>query len=117
VLVAVAAVFLWAESSGRPDDEVRSVTFAAMVVGILALILVNRSWRLPIWRTLAERHNRTLLWIVAGAAGVLVLLLTVPWLRQAFDLGPLDPADWVIVAVGGFAGVIWFEVYKTLRRR
>jgi Ca2+-transporting ATPase len=116
VLVAVASVFLWAVSSGRPDAEVRSVTFASMVVAILALILVNRSWRLPVWRTLAERHNKTLLWIVAAAGALLVALLVVPWLRDAFDLGPLDPADWVIVLGTGFAGVIWFEVYKVLRR-
>ena len=117
VLVAVAATFLWAVGSGRPEGEVRSVAFGALVVGIIALILVNRSWRLPIWRTLAERHNVTLLWIVAGAAAVLALLLIVPWLRAAFDLGPLGPGDWVVMVVAGFAGVVWFEVYKTFGRR
>ena len=30
----------------RPDDVVPSITFATLVVGNLALILVNRSWRL-----------------------------------------------------------------------
>ena len=117
VLAAVAMVFLWAIATGRPDDQVRSIAFASMVVAILALILVNRSWRLPIWRTLAERHNATLLWIVAGAAGVLVALLAVPVLRRAFDLGPLSLADAVIVLGTGFAGVMWFEAWKGLRRR
>jgi Ca2+-transporting ATPase len=116
VLVAVVAVFLWAVASGRPDDEVRSVAYGAMVVGIIALILVNRSWRLPVWRTLRERHNRTLAIIVTGAGGVLVLLLTVPWLRHAFDLGPLQLADWIVILIGGTAGVIWFEVLKALGR-
>jgi Ca2+-transporting ATPase len=117
VLAAVVAVFLWAVGSGRPDDEVRSVAYGSMVVGIITLILVNRSWRLPVWRTLQERHNRTLAVIVAGAGAVLVLLLTVPGLRHAFDLGPLQLADWVVIVAGGTAGVVWFEVYKALGRR
>jgi Ca2+-transporting ATPase len=117
VLAAVVAVFLWAVASGRPDDEVRSVAYGAMVVGIIALILVNRSWRLPVWRTLQERHNRTLAVIVTGAGGVLVLLLTVPWLRHAFDLGPLQLSDWIVILVGGTAGVVWFEVLKAVGRR
>ena len=39
-------VYLWAVLGDRPDDVVRSLTFATLVVGNLALILVNRSWRL-----------------------------------------------------------------------
>ncbi|MGB8020633.1 MAG: cation-translocating P-type ATPase [Candidatus Nanopelagicales bacterium] len=112
VLAAVISVFLWAELGGRPDDEVRSVAFAALVIGNLALILVNRSWRLSIWQTAGERQNRTVKWILGGAGTLLVLVITVPWLRHAFNFGPLQPADWIIVLVAGFAGVMWFEVYK-----
>ena len=116
VLAAVATVFLWAVNSGRSDAEVRSLTFGSLVVGVIALILVNRSWRLPIWRTFQERHNRTLAVVVLGAGTVLVLLLTVPWLRRAFDLGLLDPGEGLVVLLAGFAGVVWFEVYKALGR-
>ena len=116
VLIAVAALFLWAVASGRPDDEVRSLAFGALAVGIIALILVNRSWRLPVWQTLRQRHNRTLAIVVLGAGAVLVALLTVPWLRTAFDLGPLDPGEGAVVLLTGFAGVMWFEAFKVLGR-
>ena len=43
VLVSVFAVYLWATTANRPDDSVRSVSFAALVVSNLCLILVNRS--------------------------------------------------------------------------
>ena len=62
----------------RPDDVVRSITFATLVVGNLALILVNRSWRLSIWQSFRERRNPTLKWILGIAATVLVLVLSVP---------------------------------------
>ena len=93
------------------------MTFGAIVVGIIALILVNRSWRLPVWRTVQERHNRTMAWIVLVAGLVLVMLLVVPWLRDAFDLGAVTPGDGLVILLSGLAGVIWFEVYKALGRR
>lgn len=86
------------------------------MVGNLSLILVNRSWRLPVWRTFRERRNRTLKWVVGGAALFLVVLLNVPGLRGAFNLGPLAPGDWGLAVIAGAAGVVWFEIYKTVRR-
>ena len=116
VLAAVVGVYLWSLGAGRPDDVIRSVSFATLVVGNLSLILVNRSWRLPVWRTFRERRNRTLKWVVGGAVLLLVVLLSVPGLRGAFNLGPLAPGDWLLAVVAGAAGVAWFEIYKTLRR-
>ena len=115
VLAAVVCVYLWSIGSGKADDVVRSLAFATLVIGNLSLILVNRSWRLPVWRTFRERRNRTLKWVVGGAALFLVVLLSVPGLRGAFDLGPLAPGDWLLAVVAGAAGVAWFEIYKTVR--
>ena len=116
VLAAVVGVYLWSIGSGKADDVVRSLSFATLVIGNLSLILVNRSWRLPVWQTFRERRNRTLKWVVGGAALVLLALLSVPGLRGAFNLGPLAPGDWLLALVAGAAGVAWFEIYKTVRR-
>ena len=115
-LLAVLAVYLWAVLGDRPDDVVRSVTFATLVIGNLALILVNRSWTLPIWRTVRERRNRAVKWVLLGAGALLALVLLVPALRDAFNLGPIGLGDWAVALVAGFAGVAWFEVYKARRR-
>lgn len=117
VLAAVLAVFLWAENSGRSDDAVRAVTFAALVFGNLALILVNRSWRLSAGRALLERRNATLKWIMLAATAVLFALMTVPVLRSAFDFAPLGWLEWMIAGVAAILGVSWFEVYKVRAAR
>jgi Ca2+-transporting ATPase len=117
VLAAASAVYLFTVLAGRPDEVVRSVTFATLVLGNLALILVNRSWRLPIWRTVRERRNPTVKWILAATALLLAVMLTVPAPRNAFNLGPMTPTDWLITIVAAAAGVAWFEVYKVLKRR
>ena len=117
VLTATLAVFLWAVLNERPDDVVRSVTFAALVVGNLALILVNRSWRLPTWRTFRERRNRALKWILGATTSLLIVVLTVPGLRRAFNFGPITVRDWIVAVSAGLIGVAWFEIYKTVAAR
>ncbi|MDD2857512.1 MAG: cation-translocating P-type ATPase [Candidatus Nanopelagicales bacterium] len=112
VLVAVAAVYLVGIANDRPDSVVRSTTFATLVLGNLALILVNRSWRLSVVRTFRERRNPTLKWILGLAVLLLVLLLTVPVLQSAFGFGPMGAVDWVVVVFASLAGVSWFEFYK-----
>jgi Ca2+-transporting ATPase len=116
-LLAVLGVYLWAVLGDRPDVEVRSVTFAALVIGNVALILVNRSWRLSVWQTFRQRSNPTLKWILSLATVLLVVLLTVPSLRHAFHFGPLGALDWLVVIVASCCGVAWFEMYKGVLRR
>jgi Ca2+-transporting ATPase len=117
VLAAVLGVYLWAVLGDRPDDSVRSVTFASLIVGNLGLILINRSWRLSVWESFRQRRNRTLKWILGSAVLMLVGLLTLPAMRDAFHFGPMRPSEWIVAVGAGIAGVAWFEVYKARRRR
>ncbi|MGI9164542.1 MAG: cation-translocating P-type ATPase [Mycobacterium sp.] len=112
MLAATVGVYLWAVLGGYPDDIVRSVTFATLVIGNLALILVNRSWRLSVVRTFRERRNPALKWILIGAGVLLVAILTMPGLRHAFNFGPMPPVGWLIAVGAGLLGVTWFEIYK-----
>jgi len=117
VLLAALGAYLWAVLSGRPDDVVRSITFTTLLAGNLTLILVNRSWRLTIWQSFRQRKNATLKWILGGAVITLVLILTVPVLRDAFSFGPVTPWEGLGAFAAGFIGVSWFEVYKARSRR
>lgn len=112
VLIAVLGVYLWAMADDRPDEVVRSLTFATLVIANLALILVNRSWRLSIRRTFRERRNPTLKWILGLAVILLVALLGVGELREAFDFGPMRALDWLVALAAGALGVTWFEIWK-----
>lgn len=112
VLAATVAVYLWSVFGDYSDEMVRSITFITLVVGNMALILVNRSWRLPVWSTFRQRRNPALRWILAGAGVLLVAILTVPGLRHAFNFGPIPPTGWLIAVGAGLLGVAWFEIYK-----
>ncbi len=116
VLAAVGGVYVWSVLGNRSDTAVRSITFTTLVLANLQLILVNRSWRLSIWRSLRERRNPTLKWIVGLAVGLLAVLLTVPGARRAFSLGSIRWLDVIVAALASFASVAWFEIYKRFNR-
>ena len=88
-----------------------------MVIGNLALILVNRSWRLSAWRTLRERRNAALPWLVAGVVSALGVALLVPVVRDALGLGQVSAGDLLVMVIAGVVGVLWFEAYKAISGR
>ena len=116
VFAAVGGVYVWTVLDHRGDATVRSITFTTLVLANLQLILVNRSWRLSMWRSLVERRNPTLKWIVGLAIGMLVALLNVPGARRAFSLGRINLRDLVVAVAASFLAVSWFEIYKRANR-
>ena len=117
VLVATIAVYLWAVGDDRAPTEVRTLAFSTLVLANIGLILINRSWRLSVAGTFAERHNPTLKWILGITLVFLIALVELPPLRAAFDLGAISATDWVVPIAAASIGLAWFEVHKLVRRR
>jgi len=115
LLAAVFAVYWWALESGRGDGEVRALGFAAIVVGNVALIFVNRSRERLFHQTLREPNPA--LWAIAAAAlGALAVSIYWPPACAIFRFAPLAPADMTIAAAAGIAGVAWLELRKLTRK-
>ena len=112
VLAAAVVVYAWAARSGLPDETVRSITFTTLVLSNLGLLLVNRSWRLPIWRTMTQRRNPAVKWILTIALSFLVLMMAVPTLRRVFHFGTMAPSQVAVATGAAIAGVAWFEIFK-----
>ena len=115
-LIAVLGVLTWATSTGMPEPEVRSITFATLVLGNLALILVNRSWSLSIWQSLVQRKNTTVKWLLGGAGLMLILMISIPPIASAFDLSPMSLTNWAIALSAAVLGVSWFEIFKRTQK-
>lgn len=115
-LIAVLGVLIWATGSGMPEDQVRSITFATLVLGNLALILVNRSWSLSAWQALIQRKNATIKWLLGGAGLMLILMISIPGLAGALNLAPMSLEHWAIALGAAVLGVAWFEVYKKTQK-
>ena len=117
VFMAIFALFLHARWSGRSDIEIRSMTFGALMVANVGLILTNRSRSLTILQTFRQRENRAVKWIVIGALTILLSLIILPPLRLIFDLGAIGLFDWVLILFTATVGFGWYEIYKFIRQK
>jgi Ca2+-transporting ATPase len=84
----VAAVYVIALSWGMPVPEVRALTFFSLIVVIVSLILVNRSFSASLLTAL-RRPNLTLVAVLAAVAIILALTMLWPFANQLFAFGPL----------------------------
>jgi Ca2+-transporting ATPase len=114
LLAAVFALYSWAVASGRSEDEVRALTFAAIVAGNLALIFVNRSYQRTGIAMLCA-PNAVLWGIAAATLGALALAIYAPPVALVFRFAPLSAGDLAIALAAGVAGVLWLELWKLSR--
>jgi Ca2+-transporting ATPase len=116
VLAIVLGVFIATRLLGHSENNARGLTFAALVVANLGLILANRSWTRTIISMMKE-PNGALRWVLIGALGFLGLALYVPFLRRLFHFEALHFLDLFICLVAGAASILWFEALKVFRRK
>ena len=110
VLAACLTIFVLARG-GHGADAARALTFSALVVSLLAIILMNRSWTRSAIAMLGER-NPALWWVVAGSATLLCIVLFVAPVRALFSFAPLHAQDIGLSLAAGLACLAWFEVLK-----
>jgi Ca2+-transporting ATPase len=115
VLAVVLVIFAAALARGQGADEARALAFTTLIVANLCLILTNRAWSRTILQTL-HTPNAALVWVVAGAGLLLVLVLAVPALRDLFRFSRLHPNDLALCLGAGVSSIAWFEAFKFLRR-
>jgi Ca2+-transporting ATPase len=97
----------------HPAESTRALTFATLVVGVVTLIFINRSWsRSAI--SMLRVPNQALTWVLLGASVFLALALLTPFGRSLFHFGSLHPAELLLALGVGFASVAWFELAKLI---
>lgn len=109
----VGAIFVTALYRGMPDDEVRALTFFSLVLSIVSLILINRSFSTSLV-TAFGRSNPALGWILLAVTVILGLSLLWPAASALFRFGPLHVDDLALTLAAGL-GV--FVVLETLKHR
>ena len=100
---------------GGSFDHARWLAYTALVVAQAVRAYANRSLTIP-----------STAWAATGSScspGLLVLspsrslIPYVPPLAEAFRASPLEPDDWLIVAVVALAPAVLAEVVRTVRGR
>ena len=112
----VAGIYIVALRRGLPETDVRALAFFSLVMSIVSLIFVNRSFSASMLTAL-RRPNRTLIWVLAAVAAMLSLTLFWPFARGLFRFGPLHLDDVAVTLGAGVVVFVLLEVLKPIWRK
>jgi len=99
---------------GATENEVRTAVFFTLICSNILLTLVNRSFYYSILETF-RYHNPVLRGILLFTAGLLCLILTIPFIRDFFRLAPAPLEMIGLGLLTALISVLWIEVVKWLR--
>ena len=112
VFLLTVGIYLFALERGMAENEVRAVTFASLVIGIVALILINRSFSTSLIRAIV-RPNAALAYVLLGVTCLLGLTLFTPLGQEMFHLGPLHGDDLLLIISTTSILLVVLEGFKT----
>jgi Ca2+-transporting ATPase len=115
VLGVTATIFALAPGYGLSTDQVRGVTFAALIFGIVALILVDRSRSASIL-TAITRPNRALAFVLPIVGSLLAVTMAWQPARDLFGFAALTPVALAVPPLAGLAVLLVLEALKPVWR-
>jgi len=114
-LILAVVIYLYATASGLSVDTARTMTFTTIVLANLALIITNRSWSHSIV-SIFRRPNKAFWQILVLAIAAILLVIYVPPLAGLFAFSALSPLNLLLCFLAGFGNIVWFEVYKVIKK-
>jgi Ca2+-transporting ATPase len=116
VLLAALLVFGIALYRGQAEAEARALTFTTLVIGVLALILTNRSWSRSIPETL-RTVNAPFWWVTGGGLMFLALALYAPVLPDLFRFAQPSVPDLALSLTAGLIGGLGLVAVRRMAGR
>lgn len=109
-------IYYYAICQGYNEMLTRSMVFTTLVVANILLTLVDRSFYYSIFTALKYKNNLLVIILVLTAT-LLISLLYIPFMQHFFGFAPLSILQLGISSLVGFVSVIWFELYKLIKRQ
>ena len=99
-----------------PEAEARALAFFSLVLSIISLILVNRSFGASII-SVFRRPNPAFAIVIPVVIVALGLTLLWPFAKDLFRFGPLHPDDLAITVSAGIVVLLVLESLKLMWRK
>ncbi len=115
-LAIVATIFVVAHQSGMPEAEVRALAFFSLVLSIVSLIFVDRSYSSSLLEAFT-RPNAALALVLIMVCTTLGLTQLWPFARELFRFGALQADGLALTLAAATALLLLLEMLKPLWRR
>ncbi|MEO6894899.1 MAG: cation-translocating P-type ATPase C-terminal domain-containing protein, partial [Ginsengibacter sp.] len=109
-------MYQFSVQEGYNEEMTRSMVFTTLIFANIFLTLVNRSFYFSIFTTLKYK-NILMIIILSATLLLLAMILYIPSFASFFRITSLNglQISWTIATA--FVSVIWFEVYKLVKRK
>jgi Ca2+-transporting ATPase len=115
ITAGTLSVYQFAVAQHYNEELTRTMIFTVLITANIFLTLVNRSFYYSIFTTMHYKNKLVPLIIFSTIAIVSCILFIRP-LSQFFAFDPLSPFQLLTSLSIGFISVIWFELFKWLKR-
>lgn len=115
ILLIVLGVYFFGLKMGYDENEVRTMSFITLIISNLLVIQTNRSWKSNIFTIIAS-PNKSVKWIVGETLVFLAAVIFVPFLQNLFKFATLGWTEILVSAAVGFLSIVWFEIYKAVKK-
>lgn len=112
----LTGVYWYAITTGKNLPMTTAMIFITLITANISLTMVNRSFYYSVLTT-SKYKNGLVPFIITTTILLVMIIFLVPPVRTFFSLESIGRTDLSICVIAGILSVIWFEVYKWMRRR
>jgi Ca2+-transporting ATPase len=116
LLIFVLAVYLFTIKEGHTEYETRAISFSALIIGNIFLILSNLSKTRSVIAVLKE-NNKSLMLIIFAAISMLLLTLNIPYLKTLFSFQNPGTYHFLISIFGASIVLLILETIKYFKNK
>ncbi|MFD2554607.1 cation-translocating P-type ATPase [Sphingobacterium tabacisoli] len=116
ITIGVLSVYQITAQAGGSEEKTRAMVFTTLIFANILLSLVNRSFYYSIFETLKNK-NRLLTGVIIATLIILFAILFFKPFSVFFAVSSLGISELGIALGIASVSVLWFEVYKLIKRK
>ena len=116
ISAGVLFMYQYSVSIGGNEEHTRAMVFSTLIFSNIFLSLVNRSFYYSFIESFSNKNN-LLIGIIILTLIILMAMLYVPVISAFFKLAALSFNDVSICLLAAAVSVLWFEVWKLIKRK
>ncbi|MBS1950154.1 MAG: P-type ATPase [Cytophagales bacterium] len=115
ITVGVLIVYQWVVQHDGNEEKTRAMVFCTLILANILLSFTNRSFRYSIFESFKNK-NPLLAGVTSITLGLLATILYVPSVTHLFRVTTLSTAELGVALITACVSVLWFEVFKLVKR-